>query len=77
MKDAKLFDENWDQHWTPDAIIVRPSGNQMNEEVYKDFFTNISTSKLHFMNLLSIDSIRFLADGKAAVVTFTNHEKFN
>lgn len=76
MKDASLFDENWERNWTPDAIIIRPSGNPMNRQVYKDLITNKSVSKVHFSNLLSIDSIRFLADGKAAVVTFTNHEKF-
>ena len=76
-KDERLFDENWNKHWTPDAIIVRPSGNPMDREVYKNLVTNVSISKLHLSKVLSVDSIRFIADGKAAVATITTHEKFN
>lgn len=76
-KDGRLFDENWNKHWTPDAIIIRPSGNPMDREVYKNIVINASVSKLHLSKVLSVDSIRFIADGKAAVATITTHEKFN
>lgn len=75
-KNAELFDSLWEKYWRQDAIIMRPSGNIMTKDEWKDIVVHSTDVVVKFSNILSVDNIHFFADGKAAVANYTSHEKF-
>lgn len=75
-KNAELFDSLWEKYWKQDAIIMRPSGNIMTKDEWKDIVVHSTDVTVQFSNILSVDTIHFFANGKAAVANYTSHEKF-
>jgi ketosteroid isomerase-like protein len=75
-KNSELFDSLWEKYWKKDAIIMRPSGNILTKDEWKDIVVHSTDVVVKFSNILSVDNIHFFADGKAAVANYTSHEKF-
>ena len=58
-----------------DAILIRPSGNPLPWTGLKDMWMSKDVNS-EMSKLVSVDSMRIFADGKAAVATYTCHDKF-
>lgn len=75
-KDGAAFDQMWSTYWAPDAVVIRPSGNPMDKTIWKGMITSKDID-FESSEVVSFDSSTILAGGKAAVVTFTLHDKFS
>ena len=58
------------------AILIRPSGNPLPWTGLKDMWTSPDVNT-EMSEIVSVDSMRIFADGKAAVATYTCHDKFS
>merc|ERR1712118_289839 len=75
-KDGAKFDAMWAKYWSPNAVVIRPSGNPMDEATWKAMITSDDID-FHSSECVSFDSASIFADGRAAAVTFTLHDKFS
>jgi len=69
------FDAYWDRYWAPGSILIRPSGNPLDRDGWSGM---MGSEGVEFISseLVSIDTVNILSCGKAAVVTYTNHDVF-
>ena len=74
-KDVAGFDQMWDKFWAEGGFMIRPSGNPLTKEIWRDMVT-AKDIKMESTVLKSVDSINLIAGGQAAVVTYTAHDKF-
>lgn len=74
--DVAKFDAMWDKYYAPKAVIIRPSGNPMDRELWRSMIT-ATDIVFESSELVSFDSCTLLAGGKVASVTYTLHDKFS
>jgi len=74
-KDGTKFDAMWDKYWATGAVVIRPSGNPMDQAIWKGMVTSDDIT-FESSECISFDSANVFAGGKAAAVTFTLHDKF-
>ena len=75
-KDAAKFDSMWEKFWVEGAFMIRPSGNPLTKESWREMVTAKDIS-MESTELKSVDSVNLIAEGKVAVVTYTAHDKFS
>mmetsp|Transcript_62370 Transcript_62370/g.148572 ORF Transcript_62370/g.148572 Transcript_62370/m.148572 type:complete len:140 (-) Transcript_62370:383-802(-) len=74
-KDMAKLDEVCDKFWVEGWQIVRPSGNPLTYESQKEMFLSPDV-KFISSELVGINSTKIFANGAAAVVVYTTHDKF-
>lgn len=72
----RLSKEMMAKNISDDWLCIRPSGNPMDKKMWEGMSEMMKDTAFQW-ELQSIDSVRMLPGGKAAVVTITTHEKFN
>merc|ERR1711998_747715 len=75
-KDAAKIDEVFDKYFKPSCTLIRPSGNPLDRDGFKGMLgsPDIIVEK---DEVASIDEVKELAGGQAAVVTYTTLSKFS
>ena len=73
--DGATIDKWLKDYCADEGFFVRPSGNPLSFGGLKEMWTApyVTVTK---SDLVSIDSIKVFADGKAAVATYTMHDQF-
>eukprot|EP00568_Trieres_chinensis_P007828 CAMPEP_0183303482 /NCGR_PEP_ID=MMETSP0160_2-20130417/8903_1 /TAXON_ID=2839 ORGANISM="Odontella Sinensis, Strain Grunow 1884" /NCGR_SAMPLE_ID=MMETSP0160_2 /ASSEMBLY_ACC=CAM_ASM_000250 /LENGTH=143 /DNA_ID=CAMNT_0025466391 /DNA_START=42 /DNA_END=473 /DNA_ORIENTATION=- len=73
FRKGENFDEVWDEYFCEDCQIIRPSGNPLAKEAWRGLISSddVTYNNREGQRLVSIDSCKVFADGKAAVMTFT------
>ena len=63
----------WTDIYTPDAVMIRPSGNPMGQKIWDEMMGSADVSQ-KFHNLLTIEKVDI--EGSMASVLFTSHGQF-
>jgi len=75
-KAADTVQAFFDKFYAPDMLFIRPSGNPLDMAMAKGMW--LSDDVVSEANaLVSIDTVKVLGCGMAAIATFTAHEKFS
>jgi hypothetical protein len=74
-KDETQVDNFFDKFYATDMVFIRPSGNPMDIRSAKGMWLGDDV-KTEAQALKSIDTVKILSCGMAAVATYTSHEKF-
>ena len=74
-KDETQIAEFFDKFMDPSSVMIRPSGNPLDLAGWKGMFA--MPDILFESEVLSFDSIKEIAGGNAAVVTYTTRSKFS
>lgn len=74
-KDAAKIDACHAKYYSADCEVIRPSGNPMSMKMWKEMMLSddvVATSD----ELQSVDSVKMIGGGNAAVATYVSHAKF-
>ena len=75
-KDETQIDKFFDKFYATDMVFIRPSGNPMDIRLAKGMWLGDDV-KTEAQTLKSVDTVKVLGCGMAAVATYTSHEKFS
>ena len=75
-KDEMQIDTFFDKFYATDMVFIRPSGNPMDVRSAKGMWLGDDV-KTEAQTLKSIDTVKVLGCGMAAIATYTSHEKFS
>jgi hypothetical protein len=65
----------YEKYHTSQYIMIRPSGNPLKSQGFADMFCSEDIKLLGF-SLVSVDTVRIIAEGKGAVATYTVDQRF-
>ena len=74
-KDETQIDKFFDKFYSTEVVFIRPSGNPMDIRLAKGMWLGDDV-KTEAQTLKSVDTVKVLGCGMAAIATYTAHEKF-
>lgn len=74
-KDLEALSTFWDKHYLDTAVLIRPSGNPLTKAAYLAMMGSEDVV-MESSTLLKVEDIKEIAGGRAAVFTYTSHDKF-
>ena len=74
-KDETQIEKFFDKFYAADMVFIRPSGNPMDIRSAKGMWLGEDV-KTEAQTLKSVDTVKVLGCGMAAIATYTAHEKF-
>jgi hypothetical protein len=75
-KSEECWKALFENYHSPKYVLIRPSGNPLTVEGIVQMFCNADLKPVS-ISLISVDSVQIIADGLAAVATYTVDQKFN
>mmetsp|Transcript_19500 Transcript_19500/g.39742 ORF Transcript_19500/g.39742 Transcript_19500/m.39742 type:complete len:136 (+) Transcript_19500:48-455(+) len=75
-KDETQIEKFFDKFYAKDMVFIRPSGNPLDMSSAKGMWLSEDV-KTEAQALKSVDTVKVLSCGMAAVATYTAHEKFS
>ena len=75
-KDAPTIENFFDKYYAADMVMIRPSGNPLDMSSAKGMWLSEDV-KTESQSLKSIDTVKVIGGGMAAIATYTSHEQFS